>query len=75
MLPSIQPGDDSITYLEEAKKVSGYKQSNQTETPKLTSSQQRKKDALDMAELIYNIYNKDCPASSKGSVGKENENV
>ena len=51
------------------------KQKNQLETPKLTPSQQRKRDALDMAELIYNIYNKDCPASSKGSVGKENENV
>lgn len=75
MLPSLQPGDDPITSLEVAKTVSGYKQSNQTETPKLTPSQQRKKGALDMAELIYNIYNKDCPATLKGSDVKENENV
>lgn len=30
-------------------------------TPELTAVQQRKIDALDMAELIYAIYNKNCP--------------
>lgn len=72
MLPSTQPGDDPIISLEEAKRVSGYKQSNQTETPKPTFSQQRKKDALDMAELIYNIYNSSCPVLLS-SVEKESE--
>ena len=64
MLSSIQPDADPNASLEDAKTVSGYKQSNQTEIPKLTPSQQRKVDALDMAELIYNIYNSTCPVSS-----------
>lgn len=50
-------------------------QDNQTDTPKLTPLQQRKRNALALAELIYKIYNDKCPIESKSSVGKENENV
>lgn len=73
MLSSIKPGDKYIASSEEAKKINGCEQKNQTETPKLTNSQQRKRDALDMAELIYNIYTSSCPISSKVSAGKANE--
>jgi len=51
------------------------KQKSPTETLKPTPHQQRKEDAQALAELIYKIYNRKCPVISKGSVGKENENV
>lgn len=72
MLPSTQPGDDPTISLEEAKRVSGYEQNNQTETPKPSPAQQRKLDALELAELIYNIYNSTCPVSS--NIDKEGKN-
>ena len=50
-------------------------QNQNNDVLELTPIQQRKKDALDMAELVYKIYNDSCPALSKGSVTKENENV
>lgn len=51
------------------------KQKLQIEKPELTSLQQRKKDALELAELIYKIYNKKCPVISKVLSEKENQNV
>lgn len=52
-----------------------YEQKNQIELPKVTPLQQRKKDALELAELIYKIYNENCPVASKETSGEENENV
>jgi len=52
-----------------------YKQKNQIELLKLTPLQLRKRDALELAELIYKIYNKNCPVESNVSTGKENQNV
>lgn len=66
MLPSTKPDDRLVISLKEARNLSGQtqkNQNNQTDTPKLTPLQQRKRDALDMAELIYNIYNSNCPIS------------
>lgn len=40
------------------------KQKQLTETPKLTPHMQRRSDALSLAELIYDIYNRSCPVSS-----------
>lgn len=54
---------------------SKQKRQKPTNSQKPTPLQQRKKDALDMAELIYAIYNKNCPIVSKTSVRKENENA
>lgn len=51
------------------------KQKRQLESPKLTPIQQKKTDALELAELIYKIYNKNCPIVSNRSAEKENENV
>ncbi|MCA9330252.1 hypothetical protein KDA11_06385 [Candidatus Saccharibacteria bacterium] len=41
----------------------------------LTPAQQRKLDALELAELIYNIYNSNCPVSpsSLEKEGKSND--
>lgn len=74
MLTSTNTGDDLVTSVNEEQKLSEQKLTNKNEL-ELTPSQQRKKDALAMAELIYNIYNKGCPAISKSSVGKENKDV
>lgn len=38
-------------------------QKEYTNAPELTALQQRKRDAIDIAELIYNIYNSNCPIS------------
>lgn len=50
-------------------------QKNQIESPKATPLQRRKMDALELAELIYKIYNDSCPVASKETSGEENENV
>lgn len=58
----------------------GTKESSLLSTPEksqastsleLTPLQQRKKDALELAELIYKIYNENCPALTN----KEDGNV
>lgn len=71
--------DVTAVTAEETHNVSGYSQDNtnsQTDidTPKLTPIEHRKRDALDFAELIYKIYNENCPIQHKRS-GKENQNV
>jgi hypothetical protein len=49
------------------------KQNQFTDSQKPTPLQQRKIDALDMAELIYNIYNSNCPISlAEQRKGKKN---
>lgn len=58
MLTSTNTSDDSVTSETEEQKLLNI---NEME---LTPAQRRKRDALDMAELIYNIYNKSCPVSS-----------
>lgn len=75
MLSSIKPGDDPSAYAEVAKTISGYQQNNQIETPNPTSLQQRRVDALELAELIYKIYNDNCPVLSSASARKEKGNV
>ncbi|HSE29431.1 MAG TPA: hypothetical protein VLA77_02500 [Candidatus Saccharimonadales bacterium] len=70
-------GDLAIS-KKEAQNVSGQIQKNQnetTDTPQLTPLQQRKRDAMELAELIYKIYNENCPipANKTGIEGNEND--
>ncbi len=72
--------DVTAVTAEETHNVSGYSQDNtnsQTDidTPKLTPIEHRKRDALDFAELIYKIYNENCPAPTKEISRKGNKNV
>lgn len=60
MLTSTNTSGDLVTSVNEEQKLSEQKLTNKNEL-ELTPSQRRKKDALDMAELIYNIYNDSCP--------------
>lgn len=75
MLPSIETYDEPGTSLDEGQSISDYKQKDTVETQTLSPLQQRKSDALELAKLIYKIYNDSCPVSSNGSSGEENENV
>ncbi len=77
MLTSTETGGDLAISTKEAQNLSGQlqNQNNPTQTPKLTPLQQRKRDALDLAELIYKIYNENCPVSTNKVARGENENV
>lgn len=77
MLTSTNPSGDLVNSTSEARKLLGQEQNKKdpTETPKLTPLQQRKRDALELAELIYKIYNDNCPALIDKAVRGENENV
>lgn len=50
------------------------KQNEYTNVPVLTPLQQRKRDALELAELIYKIYNETCPVTPNITSTKGNEN-
>ncbi|HEY4964330.1 MAG TPA: hypothetical protein VIH90_06580 [Candidatus Saccharimonadales bacterium] len=56
---------------EESSLLSTPEKSQTSTSLELTPVQQRKKDALELAELIYKIYNEDCPALTN----KEDGNV
>jgi hypothetical protein len=53
-------GSQALTFTASLPQIQIH-QKELTDTPKSTPLQQRKKDALDMAELIYAIYNSNCP--------------
>jgi|GEM_PF-2074105 len=72
MLTSTNTSGDLVTSVNEEQKLSEQKLTNKNEV-ELTPLQRRKKDALDMAELIYNIYNSNCPISlGEKQKGKNN---
>jgi hypothetical protein len=77
MLTSTSPSGDLVNSTDEAQNISGQiqNQNGTTELPKLTPLQQRKRDALELAELIYKIYNENCPAPTNitGTEGNEND--
>ena len=77
MLTPTNTSGDSVISISEAQNVSGQTQKNQNDQvvpSNLTPLQQRKKDALDIAELIYDIYNSNCPVQpSKITLKGEND--
>lgn len=56
---------------EESLLLSASEESQTSTSLGLTPLQQRKKDALELAELIYKIYNENCPVLTN----KEDGNV
>lgn len=77
MLTSTNPSGDLANSTSEAQNISGQTQNQKdlTENPKLTPLQQRKRDAVELAELIYKIYNENCPEVTNKVSSKGEENV